>query len=81
MDKVRSDLFAFVSCVIRNEEMSYQQNKNASCSKCSYDCPTYYRRFHPNLCYKCEQQFICNNLHIGNGDIQQFKSFQRKSFI
>ena len=61
--------------------MSYQQNKNASCSKCSYDCATYNRRVHSNLCDKCEQQFICNNLHIGNGDIQQFEGVQGKSFI
>ena len=61
--------------------MSYQQNKNASCSKCSYDCTTYYSRFHPNLCDKCEQQLISNNLHVGNGDIQQFEGVQGKSFI
>ena len=81
MDEVCVNLSFVVGSIIRNEEMPHQQSENTNNCKSSNDCATYYRRFHPNLCYKCEQQFICYNLHIGNGDIQQFKSFQRKSFI
>ena len=78
MDEVCVNLSAFVACVIRNEKMPHKQSENTDNSEFSNDCATYYRRFHPNLCYKCEQQFICNNLHIDNGDIQHFKSVQRK---